>query len=499
MSVPARLLVAATPSLGFHLLLVLVVNSTNAQSGLQVETDFERQVNLYRWQSVAQWQSELAQWKVSLANRFVSDAFIQSDNRLRFRDEDRLRLNAERSLTPRLDTRVRGYIDWFGSSRASSQALYGSVRYKLLEAFTLEPLVGVASDRRPGVPLPDGTLPQRFDAGLAGGGTVQMAPRSVAGYVLALDAEGIWERITPRRGRQVYVSGSAERTFGSARLASAIRLSSQRRDTYQASSFLNRDREQYAESIEATISDTLDARLQVMAPVFTGGLRIMAQADVQANNRRIRTARAPEESIYFETDFSRRAFNGEFGLLYDRGSLSAELTAQVNIATEQRQLSNREMLPTSEASRKTFLLQQADYEEGVLGIQGRLRTVILSGLTLLVNGSSRIVRHDTPAVNLDDRDEVVHNVAVGLEMRASRYLRLEVKTFGSYYHTVFLNGERSAENSVQRSLRIRPAVEWRPIARHGYSWRAKYGRPIRWMILFFRVDNPRTSLHVKCD
>ena len=432
-----------------------------AQSSLQIESGFAREVNQYRWTSVADWQAGLASWDLGVSNRFVSDAFNQFDDRLRFRDENRLRVTGTRPIARSLEASVRGDLDWYGSSRAFTQALYGGVRYRPHASLTLEPLVGVASDRRPGVPQADGSLPQRFDAGPAAGGLLQMTQHNVAGYVLELEAEGIWQRLTPRRARHLNISGRAERLFGAARLSSNLRVASRRRDTYQAASFLNRAQALSPESIEATTSDTLDAGLQVMAPIIQD-LRLLVQADVRANNRRIRTPRFPEESLYFETDFNRRAFGGEVGLIFDRGTTTAHLIAELSATTEERRLSNREDLPTSEAARKIVLLQQADYDEGVVGVQASLRTLILRLVTLHFSGSSRIVRHDTPIVNLDDRDEVYHNGQLGLSVLASRYLQADVRLFGSYYHAVYLNGERSAENSVQRSLRLRPSLDWRP-------------------------------------
>jgi len=464
MAKPATWLAAVNRYVGCCLMTVLTPILAQAQTNLHLETGFDREVNLYRWQSTARYDARWAEWQLSVANRFVSDAFIQFDDQLRFRDEDRMLLSAERRLGSVLDAILRGYVDWFGSGRALAQGLLAGIAYRPLRAVSIVPLAGVAADRRPGPPQSDGTIVQHSDAGPAGGGAVKVASRTVAGYLVDLDAEGIWENLTPRRGHRVHIAGSAERAFGEARLSSAMRISSRRRDTYQAASFLNRDQLQSAQSVEATTSDTLDARLQLLAPV-AAGLRVIAQADLIANNRRIRTARAPEQSIYFETDFARRAFGGEFGLLYDRGSVSAELTAEVDISAERRELSNREELPASEATRRALLLQQADYDEGVLGVQGRFRAVILPRMTLMFTGSSRIVRHDTPIANLDDRDEVVHNMELGIQVRPRRHLTAEVKVFGSYYHAVFLNQERSAENSVQRSLRLRPAVSWHPHAR----------------------------------
>ena len=108
---PARLLAAVKSAIGCCLVSILGAIGSLAQSDLQVETQFNREVNLYRWQSTALWNAQLGLWQVSIANRFMSDAFIQFDDRLRFRDEDRMRLNADRRVRPKLAGTLHGYLD----------------------------------------------------------------------------------------------------------------------------------------------------------------------------------------------------------------------------------------------------------------------------------------------------------------------------------------------------------------------------------------------------
>ena len=424
---------------------------------------FERDVNLFRWTSAAQFSVSVAKWRVALQNRFISDAFLLFNNQLRFREEDLLSVVAERPVTGALDARLRGRLAWFGLSRAFTQELYGSVRLRPGRAFSFEPLLGIASDRRAGVALSDGSLPQRLDVGPAFGAGLRIKPQPIEGYQLSLEGEGVWQHIAPRRGHEIQLQGEAGRRFGAARLSSSVRLASRRRDTYQAVSFLNRDAspDRSPETIEATTSDTLDVNIQIEALVI-GGLRLLGQAEVRANNRRIRTYRAPEATLFFESDFNRRALDAEIGLVFERPRLSAQLSAEATATTERRHLANREALPPAEAAQKTNLLLQADYDEGVFGVRTTLRSMLLPRVTLAMNGSSRIVRRDTPEDNLDDRDEIYHSGEMGLQLRLSRYAQADIKVFGSYYHTVFLNAERSAENSVQRSVRLRPSLAWTP-------------------------------------
>ncbi len=425
-----------------------------------VSSGFERDVNRYRWTSNAFVDAAAGGWELAMANRFVSDAYVQYDNRLRFRDENILRLTVRRPFTRVLSAEVRGRMDWYGLSRAFTQGLYAGVRAALSPSAFVEPTIGIAADRRPGVLQDDGTLPQRLDTGPAFGARMGARRTGGPGYQLTLEGEALWQQITPRRGRSLQFAGGAARDFGSATLTTAVRVASRRRDTYQSASFLNRNVAR-SETIEATVSDTLDASIEFLAPVYRG-LRLRAQAELRANRRQIRTHRAPEETLFFDTDFDRRALDASVGLVYDAPNLAAQLLVESTAASEQRRLTNGATLPPSEATQKSNLLLQADFDEGIVGIRGSLRGTLLPRLAVLLTGSSRIVRHDTPEANPDDRDEVYHQAELGLQWLLSRYVQADVRLFGSWFHAVYLRSERSAENNVQRSLRLRPTVRWNP-------------------------------------
>jgi len=432
-----------------------------AQITLQQKTEFAREVNRYRWSSETAWNGDFGKWKIDMANRFHSDAYLQFNNRLRFRDEDRFDLTALRPISRRYNTIIQGGVDWFGSGRASSQLLLFGVQMRPVTDLRIETSAGIATDRRPGIVQGTQGAPLRIDTGPAVALSAVLDSREIQGYRISFRSDAAWQRITPRRIGDLALSATAARSFGLTRLESLVRFSSHRRDTYQAVSFLNRGQARDPESIEATTSDTLDANFQIQTPIMKR-LRVIAQADVRLNQRRIRTPKAPEESIIFETNFARQTLNGQVSLHYEKERIDAQLRAEYGAINERRVLSNREELPPSEAIQKRNLLQQADYDEGVFALSGRFRGVVLPELTILFIGSSRIVRHDTPLVNLDDRDEIYHTGTLAISHRRSRYLRVELRLFGSYHHTVFLNAERSAENSIQRTLRLRPSIEWTP-------------------------------------
>lgn len=439
--------------------LVITMSTTvaRAQPVVQYASGFEREVSRFRWTSAAEANIQVARWQVSLDNRFLSDAFLRFDDRLQFRDENVLAVDAEHPLGGRTAIGLSGYTAWFGLSRAFAQDVFGSIRVRPGGGLLLEPRLGVAWDRRPG------PVDAKLDYGPAFGGRWSMDRPDLGGYRIHLGGEGTWRLIRPRHGRRTALSGSAGRQFGQTRLRTTLRASSLRRDAYRAASFLNRTAGAGLppESVEATTSDTLDVNVLLEAP-FLWGIRVLGQADLTVNARRIRTHHAPENALFFETDFSRRALDAEIGLVYEQKDISARLYAEAGAAAEVRRLANRDGLPVLEAAQKTVLLAQADYDEGAVGLSTAVRAVLMRRLRASLAATSRIVRHDTPEINQDDRDEVYHNAELGLQLAASRYVSIDFKVFGSYYHAVYLRAERSAENNVQRTLRMRPSIDWSP-------------------------------------
>ena len=449
-----------------------------AQHTRQLRAGFERDVNRYRWVADAQLVQGVAGWEVAVANRFTSDAFILSRDRLSFRDENQLAWRLERPLGSRFEARLRGRGAWFAQSRIASQELYAGLRFRPWSFGWIEPAVGVAMDRRPGVALEAGAPPLRADAGPAYGLRLDLTPPPLDGYLLHLEADGAWQHITPRRGRALRLGGSARRVFETVALTFETGYANYRRDAYQAVSFLNRGTptDRRSETVEATTSDTLLARIGLEAPL-TAGLRVSTTLDLTANNRLIRTLRAPADALFFDTDFNRRAIDAEVGLVYERSGLMLRLAALGGAEVENRRLSNRETLPPAQAAQKGSLLQQADYDQGHVALQAGGRATVGKAV-FMFNAASSILRHDTPEANLDDRDELYHNAQLGALFVLSPYLQADVRAFGTYYHTVYLKSARSAENNVQRSLRLRPGLEWKPSAatrfRLGTELRATY-------------------------
>jgi len=414
-------------------------------------------------------------WSLELSNEFRSDAFILFDNRLSFRDENRASLTLRRSVGQRTIS-VYESVGWFSLSRVLKQDLLGGVRFSGPGGSWVEPLVGVSLDRRPGIASDITTAPLRTDAGPSVGFSLGLPSTTIDEYRVQFSGEGRFQRISPRRGGLLRFIGSGERTFEKTTVRTSVQASSVRRDAYQAASFLNRggNLDRITETVESTRSDTVAVSLIIDRP-FESGLSLGGRIDVSANQRLVRTLRAPETALFFDSDFSRKVVEGEINSSFLRRQSLFRISLHGGAEVERRTLANEKDLAPAQAAQKQNLLRQADYDRGFATFRIETRFPLGSRTTVLANGSANILHHDTPTINPDDRDELFYNGTIGVQYRLSDEFDVQMQVFGTYFHTVYVKSSRSAENNVQRSLRFRPSVRWQP----GRNTRIEFNTEVR--------------------
>lgn len=445
----------------------LGVTDTFAQvtpSPLVLESGFERDVNRYRWTAGVTSNIRTGTWDVTLTNRFRSDAFLLFDDRLSFRDENRTRFEAmSQRSSGRGGPVFFGGADWYSLSRVFRQDVWGGYRFWANERLWVEPALGFATDARPGFSGDATNVPVRTDVGWAAGFRFGLPTTDLGGYVTQAQGVAQIQRTSPRTGRVLRSFLDSQRIFGDTRFRTRIAGASVRRDAYQAASFLNRDDAvgRQAETVESTRSDTImvgvDIESRLAAPLWlTGSL------DVGANSRQVETLRAPADALFFDSDFNRRTVEARLAARYEGARTRARIAFSAGAEVERRQLTNAEDLPPAQAAQKLNLLRQADNERGFFGLQSSFNSSIKPWWDVQFDGSANILRHDTPDVNPDDRDELLYNALIGTRFRLRENLDVLVQVSGSWFHTVYLKAIRSAENSVQRSIRYRPSVNWRP-------------------------------------
>ena len=429
-----------------------------------LQAGFERDVNRYAWISEANAWVGVGSWKMDVQNRFRSDAFILYDDQLSFRDENRLLIRAIAPTKGGVLERVAiARADWYSLSRVFRQDSWFGIRYGKNKPFWIEPLLGLVIDSRPGFGVAAEQAPIRTDVGPGFGLQFGMPSQTVSGYVVEVRGGAQLEQYAPRVGQLFRTMASAGRMFDNTTIRTRLEAASVRRDAYQSASFLNREEEgiRKSETVESTRSDTLNLYLEVDSHVaeplwITGGL------DVLTNSRSVQTLRAPTHALFFDSNFNRRTVEANLAFRWVKRSTSIRIAAIAGAEVERRRLDNADDLPSSQAAQKLSLLRQADNDRGYLSLQQSIDATVRPWWRIQFDGSAHILRHDTPDINPDDRDELLFNAQFGSLFRIREGLEFTFQVLGSWFHTVYIKADRSAENNVQRSLRYRPSVDWRP-------------------------------------
>ena len=457
------------------LLAFCLISQTGYAQQSQVSFGLIHDVNRYRWDAGVEVDETFNQWSATVTNRFRSDAYVLFDDVLTFRDENQTRLRFARRLSSTMSAFSAIDADWFSLSRVLQQQSLVGIEYRAKRDWRIVPQIGFAVDQRPGVRLSEQEAPLRIDAGPAA--AIDFDYNSNAANpnnTIRASTRASMRRIQPRRGREVVASLRGTRSIGSANYTSDVIFSSYRRDTYEPVSFLNRDAAALAESIESTTSDTFRIALagsgQLAERLFLSG-----ETNFTANNRLVRNRGAlPTDALFFATDFKRRSFDASVTLRSELARATSYLTANFGAEQEDRSLANQADLPPVQAIQRIAQLRQADYDRGIFGLTGG--TTVRFGRVVTVGSvAATILRHDTPEENPDDRDELIYIGRFGVQVPISPELTTTVNIFGSRYETVYLKSSRSAENNVQRSLRLRPAVEWSPSRRTTF----RFGSEVR--------------------
>ncbi|HUF08807.1 MAG TPA: hypothetical protein VMO47_05765 [Rhodothermales bacterium] len=444
--------------------LCLVLSSGVIAAAQQVTTGFTGDASRYSWTAGFDIDRGVGSWHLTGSSLFRSEAFLLGDRVTEWRDENITSFMLLRPLSSRYDAIAFGRASWFSQNSASTQEAYSGIRGRLSPGLTLEPAVGLVIDRKPGLLVAGQTEPDvLLDAGPGLSLRGSLSPTRLGQFIVNGSTDNRWQFIEPRLGRSMLTEASARRDVERGSLTVDVRYANLHRESYQASSFLNRDAAatRADDTIEATTSDTMDAGLIFEYPLWNRW-RILAESHFTINNRYVRTLRAPEGGLFFDTNFDRRLLDLNARLAYDTDVTSATLTAARSITEERRRLDNAESLPPAQAAQQTLILRQADFDRGLFTLQGTYSTAVFSWLSFRSSLRGSILRHDTPQSNLDDRDESSYDGDAGLRLKLRQGLSVDLRLFGLEHHTVFLRGTRSGESNTRRSLRFRPGMRWRP-------------------------------------
>ncbi len=96
-------------------------------------------------------------------------------------------------------------------------------------------------------------------------------------------------------------------------------------------------------------------------------------------------------------------------------------------------------------------------------IAGSLRLPLSWSDDISASARASLLRYDTPSnLNDEDRDELLITASLSSLHRISSILTLGVSLEGTLSHLVYLLSDRSANNNINRVLRLTPRVDYRP-------------------------------------
>ncbi len=151
-------------------------------------------------------------------------------------------------------------------------------------------------------------------------------------------------------------------------------------------------------------------------------------------------------------------------------SPDGETAGQVRVGYTERNEAHSAKPSADMTPAQTVLFSERDRQEKTK--DNLARRTSLSGLLTLplslsdhltVSGGAGILRYDTPSsLNVEDRDELLVVMSLATRHRVSPALELGLTLDGTIGHTVYLLKERSANNNINRVLRLGPRTLVRP-------------------------------------
>lgn len=419
---------------------------------------FDRNANTYNWTGAVRLDTVVAATEVSFRGALNSNAVAVEDpagtRKLRS-DQTTLSLSLGQPVAPGLRARllwsslVNADNRSAGLSDVSNHGLLAGVAWSPLPELTLTPLAGYrwenqseANDRGPGYAL------------LATTGAIV-----TEGYRLLAAGQILHYDLAPRAFDRDFLRASLDAQFSpGSRDSLEVGFSRLRRDFYVGG----------GSTVESRVEQVFDGA-NLLAYDVGGGVH--TQLFVRLTARQLDKNLLYEPSVpdtlrtfdtvidelrlaaHLQGDYRTAGFDASLRLshLERTESHAARLADAVSAAVEALwRLQNIREQAKDNASRWTSLTGSLTGRPG-----GRHR--------ITLTGSASILRYDTPSgLNVEDRDESLFILALGTFHPLNRFLDLALTLEGTQSHVVYLLGDRSANNAVNRVLRLAPRSWFRP-------------------------------------
>jgi hypothetical protein len=424
---------------------------------------FDRNLNTFNWIGRLAVDTTVAGTRTAISAQYLAN-IIQLDGvppgGIRFSESSQQQINL--LLGRPLSTTTEALARWsslvysdnkgIGLSNASNLSMLAGLNLMQLPLVTITPLAGYRWDRQGDI----------RDQGVSVDLGMDLHGLDIDGYRMGGSARLRKDFVDPRTLENHLAGLGIEKPFGPfSRDSLALGFLRTRREFYTQGDSAIESRIDRFFSLANVLEYELNRNM--MAGVF---IQIGSRA-LDKDNRRIAGAQVVPQ---FDTEIEE--FRLDTHIKGEYRSDDSRTVGMVRFAYMERSESHRAKKPAIMPPNIAVLFEARDRQEQ--SKDNLTRNVVLAGTFSLplspsdrfsIAGSGSILRYDTPSEqNREDRDELLVALTLGTASRVSRYLDLGITLDGTLGHLVYLLKERSANNRVNRILRLYPRTTFRPVS-----------------------------------
>ncbi|MCH8568925.1 MAG: hypothetical protein LAT67_11700 [Balneolales bacterium] len=448
----------------------LTEESFGQDVGLSGSSTFRRQLDSFSWNYSTAFEREAGWYRIEARNIFNSRFFLLDGSPQNIQDENIAVLSTSAAVADPFFLSIEARSVRLTSTSLRQDQAAAGLSWVPGEVGSLTALTGILVDERSSI----------RDQGLLLGLRGELNPYSFGELMLQHQLHIDYGDIQPRTFQNWRFLTQSLLDTEDFRMESEFNLSRNVRDSYQASSFFNREQTDFFESVQ---SDTTAIYTTAYFPI-AGFLSSRIDFSGLVQTRTVRNIRLNEEFTdeLFNTRISRQQFDLRFETVYEDPSPNSQTRLSAGfiygIGTRDSELLNRSTLSIDQQRRRTDILQNSNFEQRRLELFTLNRIQTGENNLSTVSGRLSIFNYDTPQLNRDDRDELYFQILLGNRHQFRDDFWMQFTLAGEATHTVYLFSERSIENNWRRSVRFSPEFGWEPAnwiqTRHRFLIRANY-------------------------
>ena len=429
-------------------------DTVRGQNGANIV--FDRNLNTFNWLARARLDTTVSTTHLLLNESYSSDIIqIEGASSSPQRRQQSNQQNASLQLSQPLIDPLRALFQWsslvfsddrsIGLNNASNHALLGGFEYTPLPSVSLTPLAGYRWDNQ-----------QSFhDRGVSFNVGGMVHDLDLDGYRTGAEVQFAEDRLDPRRLDNHFARGVMEKSFSQwTRDSLAIGIGQTRRDFYSPADSSIESRVEHTFSLGNLLQYTLDDHIAI--ELFTGMNTLGLEKDLRPFSSYSPTI--PQ----FNTHVDEVHLDAYIQTTYH--SDDRRTSAWVRFLHSERN-ETHVALPIADAPPNIGVLFDTRNTQEHTKDNFSRRTALAGTFDIPLSRSDRlsfsgmvsILRYDTPSLlNVEDRDEQLIALNLSTSHRVSRFFDLGLTVDGTINHTVYLLGERSANNNINRVLHLSP-------------------------------------------